>query len=165
MINPRIPLRVRQGACVLSGGFGSSELLAGGAKPSWNVMIPGASPGRIASDGWYGEIRRKVESVVTGTSAKEAHELSQKASSQASGVERARTWMSHYRRNRPHLTRPVSYVELGNPDLFPPWEGVTARRVSEIRIERSEKANARPQWARICPRRAGVSLQDYLINR
>jgi hypothetical protein len=88
-------------------------------------------------------VDKESEASSQETSTKEAVELSQKTSSQAWGVERAPTWMLHYRRTRFHLTRPVSYAEHGNPDHLPPWDGVTARRVSEIRIERSEKANAR----------------------
>lgn len=66
------------------------------------------------------------------------------ASSQASGVERARTWMLHYRRTRFHLTRPVYNAEHGNLKLPPGFgrEDVTARRVSEHEIEKFEKANA-----------------------
>lgn len=52
--------------------------------------------------------------------------------------------MSHYRRTRFHLTRPVYNAEHGNLE-FPPGlgrEGVTARRVAELEIEKFEKANA-----------------------
>jgi hypothetical protein len=52
--------------------------------------------------------------------------------------------MSNYRRTRFHLTHPVYNAEHGNLKLSPGLgrEGVTARRVSELGIEKFEKANA-----------------------